>query len=76
MPTDAAAEREGFEGRERTGQHTRDNVTIKARRDVIRKLKPELETVDEHPGWLERPLQRCEKDAHEIAGPMTKEVAN
>jgi len=69
MPTKAegAAEREGFEERERMRQHARDNVTIKARRDVIRKHKPELETGDEIPGWFERLLQRCEKDAREIA---------
>jgi hypothetical protein len=66
MLTEAEAERQAFGDHERRRQHARDYAKATARRDVIKKRKAQfLEAAAQE--QFERLLERCEKDADEIA---------
>jgi hypothetical protein len=61
-------------------EQARDYAKMIARRDVIKRHKPEflenLPTGTKRPAWFERLLQGCEKDAHEIACEAGEEASN
>jgi hypothetical protein len=71
----ACAEREAYAEQERRRQDARDGAKSNARREAIKFFKPELEagSLDGLPGWFERLLQSCEKDADEIAREAAEE---
>jgi hypothetical protein len=74
MLTEAEAESKAFEEQKYMRQHVRDYAKANARRDVIRKFKPEyLDSAAQ--GRFEHLLQGCEKDADEIACEAAEEAA-